>query len=538
MEPLRSRDPTRIGRYRLLMRLGQGGMGIVYLAQAGDLLVALKTIHPHLADEPSFRRRFTREIENAKRVEHSNIVKILDAEGDAETPWYAAEHVSDAIQLDSLVAITGPVSQSVLVRLSTQLAECIGAIHSKGLIHRDLKPSNILARGDQFIIIDFGISRLIADAGTHQSTAILSYGWAAPEQYDGPTQQTQQVDVFLWALVVGYAALGRTLLVETGGMPSQEVAFRRTVRGEFFLDGLPLWLLPLVQECLALAPEDRPEMADVWYACAVKGDETGDLPRELDSTPVSSGQETGGPGANRGQDRVVVGGRAAVPIEVTKSLQEGVLLLLPRLAPGESPATIIDAFLALPTGNAFANELADGSLVLEGSEGRFLLPARELSDLWGTAHEAPADHMGRVLEVFAKVGVDRMTAGSLHWLYSTQGFSDFYRSTTRFIWYNKPPPANDQGWVPLAEFLSRGERMGTWSHDQVRRHYPNSGRRWTAGQLRAARAGANEELSLWSMSKLLGRSPSAICTKLRSEGMLSQAWPHAGDGASAQHTST
>ncbi|XES00071.1 hypothetical protein HEP87_58065 [Streptomyces sp. S1D4-11] len=94
MEPLRGADPAGIAGYRLLRRLGAGGMGVVYLARsAGGSLAALKVIRAAYADDPGFRARFRREVETAGRVSSPWVVPLLDADPDAESPWLATAFV-------------------------------------------------------------------------------------------------------------------------------------------------------------------------------------------------------------------------------------------------------------------------------------------------------------------------------------------------------------------------------------------------------------------------------------------------------------
>lgn len=159
MEPLRTGDPSRLGRYRLLRRLGAGGMGVVFLARApGGAIAAVKTVRSSYADETGFRTRFRREIEAARQVRSPWVVPLLDADADAETPWLATSYVPGP-SLAEAVDTFGPLSLASVRVLGVRLAEALGAVHGAGLVHRDVKPGNVLLAPDGPRLIDFGIAR-------------------------------------------------------------------------------------------------------------------------------------------------------------------------------------------------------------------------------------------------------------------------------------------------------------------------------------------------------------------------------------------
>ena len=148
IEELRASDPAQLGRYRIIGRLGDGGMGEVYLARSpGGRKVAVKVIKAELAQDEDFRARFSREVEAAKRVGGIFTAPVVDADPDCERPWLATAYV-EGKSLAQTVRDTGPLDTESVLRLAAGLAEGSAAIHAAGVIHRDLKPSNVLLAAD------------------------------------------------------------------------------------------------------------------------------------------------------------------------------------------------------------------------------------------------------------------------------------------------------------------------------------------------------------------------------------------------------
>ncbi|MFJ4191088.1 serine/threonine protein kinase [Kitasatospora sp. NPDC089509] len=254
---MRPTDPTTIGgRYRLLARLGSGGMGIVYLGRSpGGRLVAVKCVHWDLATDPLFRRRFTLELEAARRVGGFHTAQVVDADPDGDPPWLVTAYIPGP-SLEAAVAEHGPLPEPVLRVLGAGLAEALAAIHAVGLVHRDLKPSNVLLGDDGPRVIDFGIARALDGASiTRTQTVIGTPGYMAPEQIAGEPL-TPACDVF---------SLGRVLCHAAGGDPygggNPQVLLYRIMHTEPDLGGVPEALRPLVAACLARRPEDRPTPA-------------------------------------------------------------------------------------------------------------------------------------------------------------------------------------------------------------------------------------------------------------------------------------
>ncbi|MGI5207381.1 serine/threonine-protein kinase [Spirillospora sp. CA-108201] len=199
--PLRADDPKRIGRYRLLARLGAGGMGRVYLGRSqGGRAVAVKVIHPHLAEDPEFRRRFEQEIAAARRVGGIHTAHVVDADPGADPPWLVTEYIAGPTLHDA-VGEHGAFSEESLAGLGAGLAEGLMAIHDRNVVHRDLKPGNVLLARDGPRIIDFGIARAVDATSQTTRTAVAGTpGFMSPEQFRG-REVRRASDVFCLAAV-------------------------------------------------------------------------------------------------------------------------------------------------------------------------------------------------------------------------------------------------------------------------------------------------------------------------------------------------
>lgn len=207
MQELRATDPTVIGgRYRLLGRLGSGGMGTVYLGRSpGGRLVAVKCVHQELAADPEFRRRFIHESAAIRQVGGFHTAQVVDADPEGDPPWLVTAYISGP-SLAEAVAAHGPLPETALRVLGAGLAEALDAIHAVGLVHRDLKPSNVLLADDGPRVIDFGIARALdGTAITRTQVVVGTPGYMAPEQIAGG-EIGPACDVFSLGHVIGHAA--------------------------------------------------------------------------------------------------------------------------------------------------------------------------------------------------------------------------------------------------------------------------------------------------------------------------------------------
>ncbi|MFI9049625.1 MDR family MFS transporter [Streptomyces sp. NPDC053427] len=266
MDQLIPSDPTHIGPYRLIARLGAGGMGLVYLGRsAAGRTVAVKVVQDEHAQHPEFRRRFAREVAAARRVGGSWTAAVLDADTDAAVPWVATQYIPGPDLTTVVAEDFGPLPENSVRVLANRLALALQAVHEAGLIHRDLKPSNVLVTVDGPRVIDFGIARAmdsLAGDSLHTRTGMLigSPGFMSPEQVRG-LELTPASDVFCLGAVLVHAATGRLLFgaTETG----LNAHLFRIAEEEADLTGVPESLLDLVRECLEKDPARRPTLQQV-----------------------------------------------------------------------------------------------------------------------------------------------------------------------------------------------------------------------------------------------------------------------------------
>ncbi len=256
--PLRPGDPTTLGSYRITGRLGEGGMGSVYLASAPDgRLVALKVIRDQLADNLEFRRRFRSEVARAREVPPFCTAEVIDADTEHDPPYLVVEYV-DGPSLASVVQDRGPLTPANQHGLAVGVAVALTAIHGAGVIHRDLKPSNVLLAPGSPKVIDFGIARGVGpqEQETRTDQLLGTVAYMAPERFGGKASGplTPASDVFSWGAVIAYAATGRTPF---GAEVPAAIAVRIMTEPPN-LDGLTGPLRDLVELSLAKNPSDRP----------------------------------------------------------------------------------------------------------------------------------------------------------------------------------------------------------------------------------------------------------------------------------------
>ncbi|MFV2179637.1 serine/threonine-protein kinase [Actinomadura sp. LOL_016] len=277
MEQLWPDDPRAMGGYRLLGRLGAGGMGQVYLGRSsGGRMVAVKLVHAELARDPLFRQRFRREVEAARRVGDRWTAPVLDADTESGTPWVATGYVPGPTLADT-VEQHGPLPEASVLALASGLVRALQGVHACGLIHRDLKPSNVLVTIDGPRVIDFGIAWSVdASVATRTGALIGSPAFMSPEQARGE-ELSPASDIFSLGSVLAHAATGRRPFGE--GLSGLHAVLFQVMQGDPQLGELSGPVRGLVESCLARAPQDRPSLdailsslppfPDAWLPAAV-----------------------------------------------------------------------------------------------------------------------------------------------------------------------------------------------------------------------------------------------------------------------------
>jgi hypothetical protein len=281
MKALAADDPRVIGEYRLRSLLGAGGMGRVYLGLSpAGRAVAIKVVHPDLARDTEFLRRFGQEVAAARAVSGIYTAPVVASGLDETPPWLATAFVPGP-SLDQVVTDHGPMSEPALWPLLAGLVEALQAIHACGVVHRDLKPANVLLAADGPRVIDFGISR--AADGTALTAAGVVFGtpgYMSPEQAEG-TPAGPASDVFALGCVMAYAAAGAGPF----GTGTAAAVLYRVVHAEATLVGMPPRLREIVSGCLAKDPAARPTPRAL--ATTIAGREQGTGPSAVTFWPRS-----------------------------------------------------------------------------------------------------------------------------------------------------------------------------------------------------------------------------------------------------------
>ncbi len=304
MNPLKTGDPELVGGYRLLGRLGTGGMAQVFLGTSpGGRKVAVKLIRPEYADDAEFRRRFTREIAAARQVGGFHTAAVVDADPDADPPWMVTAYIPGP-SLSEAVGQNGPLDPVQVRELGAALAEGLTAIHACGVIHRDLKPGNIILGPDGPRIIDFGVARTAnASSLTTVNALIGTYGYMAPEQL-GRKEVTARSDLFALGGVLVFAATGH------GPFDADELpaVIGRILSEPPDMSPLTGPLRDILDACLDKDPARRPDLAELIAYFS--------MPEQGPSRPAVAGdQRTPSPGVDPtvvpGQQRTAVRGNDA-----------------------------------------------------------------------------------------------------------------------------------------------------------------------------------------------------------------------------------
>ena len=256
--------PRKIGPYRVLEKIGEGGMGVVYLGRdAANREVAVKVLGPAVASDPAARLRLAREVETMRRVSNPHVASVLDADINGPSPYVVTRYVPGQT-LEAAVRQNGPLRGGALARLASGLAEALAAIHAAGVVHRDLKPGNVMLDGGQPVVIDFGIAH-VQDSTRLTKTGLVmgTPGYLSPEIIEGK-EASGASDVHSWGTTMAYAATGR----QPYGTGDFQTVFYRVLAGRPDLAGVPPALLPLVTAALATDPLARPTARSLVSLCA------------------------------------------------------------------------------------------------------------------------------------------------------------------------------------------------------------------------------------------------------------------------------
>ncbi|MFF0451083.1 protein kinase [Streptomyces sp. NPDC004609] len=383
--PLSPHDPTELGGYELLGRIGHGGMGQVYLGESpGGEPAAVKVIKPSVVDSET-RQRFAQEVEILKTIWGARIAALLDADPEADRPWLATEYI-EGLDLSRHVASHGPLPSLLTASLGATLAEALATVHKQGLLHRDLKPANVLLGPNGPKIIDFGLA-VFAESSvslTAPNTVVGTPSCMPPEQAGGEKPLTPAVDVYALGAVLLFAASGHLPYQAT----NIHVLFHQVIDPATApdLSGAPDELVPLLTAMLAHRAQDRPALDDVVRQCRAlieaQGFKVAQARRRLTShtaaparIPDSLLSAAEAPTAPLPPTGVPAGTATAPPTTAepepgtTRRLPPTATDPAPDLTPGPGATRGVP-----PTGPDRVPTLADGPLPESGTRGTDVLP--------------------------------------------------------------------------------------------------------------------------------------------------------------------
>ncbi|MFG1945037.1 protein kinase [Nonomuraea sp. NPDC048826] len=306
-------NDDRLGPYRLLRRLGEGGMGVVHLAvDPQGRQVAVKVLRTEVAGDEVARRRLSREVETMRRVRSKYIAEVLDADVTGHRPYIVTRYVAGR-SLDEIVKNDGPLDLPALLKVGHGVAAALAAVHAVGVIHRDLKPGNVLILDGEPVLIDFGIAQAVdATRLTQTGMFIGTPGYLAPEIIEGQ-EAGPEVDIHAWAGTLLYSGTGQPPF----GKGTLEMVFYNITAGKADVSAAPAALQPLLKSAFQRNPAKRPKAAELAEQVArlmpkaglSAPDEISTVPHpDVNVTPPYDGPTTPAPGRDQGGPRGVPSG--------------------------------------------------------------------------------------------------------------------------------------------------------------------------------------------------------------------------------------
>lgn len=257
MEPLKNSDPSVLGDWRIMGRLGEGGFGTVYLAEKGAQKAAIKVIKSEFLEEGDARARLATEAEVLSKLSNPYIGKILDSDVNNELPWIATEFINGPT-LDNKVKYEGPLTEIEWFNLAANLFHAIVAANELGVIHKDIKPSNIILGETGNKLIDFGIAHV-----SGQTRTVVfgdregSTPFSSPEHFT--PRANPKMDVFSAASTLAFAAKGSGVWVG-----ENDLQLMRSINDDApNLEGLTENQIEFLNPLFEKNPSDRPSAVEV-----------------------------------------------------------------------------------------------------------------------------------------------------------------------------------------------------------------------------------------------------------------------------------
>ncbi|QNS06356.1 serine/threonine protein kinase [Streptomyces xanthii] len=271
---LQAQDPAELGDFRPVARLGEGGMGQVFIAfSPGGHPAAVKVIRPEFARDAEFGERFEREVRAAQKVRGAHLAPLLDADPHAEQPWLATGFVAGPTLRD-LVTERGPLPAPQVLLLAWGIAHALADIHTAHVVHRDLKPGNIMLDETGPKVIDFGIVKSLTQSVTYSShsTRVGTPLYMSPEQAMGRAVG-EPSDIFALGSTLYFLATGQ----EAFGAENEWGVAHRIVADDPDLSAIrSAPLRDLLTACLDKEPAERPPAPQILGLCERElGDDLG-----------------------------------------------------------------------------------------------------------------------------------------------------------------------------------------------------------------------------------------------------------------------
>jgi serine/threonine protein kinase len=324
----------QIGGYKLLRRIGEGGMGEVYLAEQLSMhrTVALKILHQKWADDEEFRKRFLLEARAVGKLSHQNLIQVFDV-GKYQGLYYFSMEYIDGVTVEDLIKHDGPMAVEKAIDIAIQVGEALTYLAAHDIVHRDIKPANIMVTKDgQVKLGDFGFIQSAYDSQLLQEgTTIGTPDYISPEQARGERNLDVRSDIYSLGASLHHMLAGKTMY---SGSCSQVMRAHLEVRppalGELRAE-LPVRLVRIVEKAVAKEQIDRHQSP-------------GELVRELEMLKIDVGTGSGALPATRSGILNVINAekeRLARTEKLVRTLQAQRLALAVACAAGWTAAILL-----------------------------------------------------------------------------------------------------------------------------------------------------------------------------------------------------